>query len=584
MQQLTLNPQLISPDLEIEGTKLKQLDSQLEKRIHAGAKKIIVFVNQYVGGVIREDEEKEAVLGSELKTVSEQLGLEQKHGMRVLTIHGEISKEERRDIQESINRGGEGAIVFVGGQTADVGIDFSGADGVIFYNRPWSNYDKSQQAGRVFRPGLKHDIFIDTITTGRFEKGMAEYVDSKEVVIEKMLKGIPLSELEKDLVRDDEVAIADDLDVADMSLGEVRYLDEYQSAPQKLNRYLAAAKRIGSEERFREVFVESELGEQYAKYYGLCSDKGYQPNNNRLVSNLILDSINKAGKRPHQVAVLDLASGPKMLRRYSTDALAAQVVSEDILHGHFKPEEIGKSAFVGSFKNSKWPSNSFNYVTLLEAFHQTGYVPSKGNFERVEVLAEINRVLEIGGKAYLNILYTLSLKDRSLFEKAIGELGFRVVKPESGKYVSGQNFETELIVLEKEKSLPIVVDNTENNSIILPDLKTIISNLRTKELLNGLKLEVSKKHLGDTNVIIDTVTKPSGEKTKLRLTNSDRRLKMVRQRLQSEAEKLTIGNMRIELIPQEELKESHFKRCVLGKKFVLYHKLPGDLGFFVFRQ
>ncbi|MBW6432033.1 class I SAM-dependent methyltransferase, partial [Patescibacteria group bacterium] len=454
----------------------------------------------------------------------------------------------------------------------------------IFYNRPWSNYDKSQQAGRVYRPGLKHDIFIDTLTTGPFERGMAEYVDSKERVIEKMLKGIPLSELERDLIKTDEVRVSDDIELSDISLGEIRHLDEYQSAPQKLNRYLAAAKRIGSEERFREVFVESELGEQYARYYALCSDKGYQPNNNRLVANLIQEELKAEGKKPAQVAVLDLASGPRMLRRYSPEGLKTQVVSEDILRGHFSEEDIGKNAFVGSFKETKWPSHTFEFVTLLEAFHQTGYIPSRGNFERVGVLSEINRVLEIGGKAYINILYSLGLKDKDLFEKAVGELGYKVIDGQTGQYSSGQNFETTLIVLEKINDLPAINLGDQERPKPRPDIQSLVEVLKEKGLIEGLKLEVSKKHLGDTNIIMDTVELPSGAKMQLTLTESDQRIKAIREKLQSDAEKLVIGNLRISSIPKEDLEKSHFKRCLLGGKYALYHKMPGDAGYFIYRQ
>lgn len=585
MQQLTLNPQLIDPEFSGKGSKAAQLEKRLEKRFDEGAKKIVVFVNQYVSGVIRDGESNGSeFMSRDVKTIIDQLKLKDSFGAEILTIHGDVSGQERKDAQEKINFGNEKTIVLVGGQTADVGIDFSGASGVIFYNRPWSNYDKSQQAGRVYRPGLKHDIFIDTLTTGPFERGMAEYVDSKERVIEKMLKGIPLSELERDLIKTDEVRVSDDVDLSDISLGEIRHLDEYQSAPQRLNPYLAAAKRIGSEEKFREVFEGTEHGEEYARLYALCSDKGYQPNNNRLVANLIQEEIKETGKKPAQVAVLDLASGPRMLRRYSPEGLKTQVVSEDILRGHFLEEDIGKNAFVGSFKETKWPAHTFEFVTLLEAFHQTGYVPGKGNFERVEVLGEINRVLELGGKAYINILYSMGLKDKEGFARAISELGFKVVESQTGQYSSGKNFETTLIVLEKTKDLPAINLGVQEKPKARPDTATLIKTLKEKGLTEGLKLEVSKKYLGDTNVIMDTVEMPGGRKMKLNLTENDQRIKAIREKLQSDAEKLTIGHHRIESIPKDELERSHFKRCILGGKYVLYHKMPGDSGFFIYRQ
>ena len=134
-----LNPELLQVAPETPGAKAESLNVELQRAFQQHDS-IVVYVNGYVEDVIRGDH-----------AVVPKLSLPE--DVEIHVIDGSTPKAERQTIQQQIQRGGGKSVLFVSGQTADVGVDFSQADHVIFYNEPWTEYDKRQQLGRVYREG-----------------------------------------------------------------------------------------------------------------------------------------------------------------------------------------------------------------------------------------------------------------------------------------------------------------------------------------------------------------------------------------------------------------------------------------------
>lgn len=325
-RQFVMNPSSLEITPGIQGSKIGDVGNKL-KEVFKSKKKVVFFVNGYVEGMIRGEH-----------TIIEQLGLPRDVQVRV--IEGKISKEEREQIQEEFKSSDEKILLAVSGQTADVGVDFSSAEYMEFYNDPWTLYDKKQQIARGYRPGLKNDLTVGTsVVEGTIEEGIAEYIQLKYDAIQKVLKGVPITEIEKDILRTAEKQKVPDIE------GSLEVAKEWLNSPQnRLHRFFAMTKEIGEKE-FHKFLLEH--GEEYAESYLDMGSLGYQANTGRIVGSII-NNIAKAQKQdPHKLRILDIASGPEMLKKHAPDAYKESVFSMDINPRHF--ENRGENRIVGSF-------------------------------------------------------------------------------------------------------------------------------------------------------------------------------------------------------------------------------------------
>ena len=71
----------------------------------------------------------------------------------------------------------------------------------FFYNDPWTKYEFKQQLGRAYRPGRNGDLECRTFRgKGTFEEGIFLHTEAKYRAIEKLLRDIPRSKLEQDIL------------------------------------------------------------------------------------------------------------------------------------------------------------------------------------------------------------------------------------------------------------------------------------------------------------------------------------------------------------------------------------------------
>lgn len=545
LRQLLMNPQLLDATPGLEGSKVTIAAAKLA-RIFAEKDKAVMFANGFIKGVIEGD-----------NTIIPGLSLPPDVEVRVIT--GNVSKTERTQIQHDLAEVGRRMLLLVSGQTADVGVDFSAAQAVVNYNEPWSEYEKDQQVSRVFRPGLEDDLESTTlIARGTFEEGMHYYIKAKHDAVEKVLRGIPISEIEQDMLRKAETQADPDLDV-NPTLAE-----HYFSKWDKMMNIFAQVKELG-EPRFKEFL--SEYGAEYASGYADLGTRSYQSNATRLSGTVIDSLVQEKRQTPDGVRILDVASGPEMLKHHIPNEYADNVVSLDLNQLHFS--EPGSSRVQGSMLSLPIADKSVDYANLSLGLHYTSYLPSRGNFERIEALKELNRVLIPGGTAIVNFIYSLDLKDKEAFDKTLTKFGFRIIEDYSGEVKSGHNFATRLYTLEKVEDCPTEV--SELVHAIGPSGK------------NSLKFKKASQSLRDTRRMVTEFVIDGGRTLATVFSDEDRVALAEEQQMVGELEALKDQYGGVSLIPKEEIMQRGFSRIFNGKRYVLFKKLTTAGGAVVVR-
>ena len=535
-----LNPEMLDSTPGIESSKADYVAEELRKDFQEH-KKIVMFVNGYIEGVLRGD-----------TTIIPQLGLPDDVEVRI--IDGSLDQDKRQPLIDEIKASSGKVLLLVSGQTADVGVDFSFADGVYFYNEPWTQYDKNQQESRVFREGVQHDIVSKTfVVDGTIEEGINLYIQAKERAIEKLLEGIPLSELEKELVQRDERQTESNLEV------NPELAAYYFSTWEKMKKIFAHVREIGEEE-FRKFL--DRYGYDYATGYKEMGRRSYQSNASRVSAAFIERMVDASETSAQGISILDIASGPEMLRRHISDCLASNVFSLDINPHHFT-ESSDDMHRVGSFLSMPFDDESFDFANFALAFHYTDFIPRKGKLDRLQSLMEANRVLRKGGRLVLNNLNSLDIKNMEQFEAIVGLLGFTVVEEYTGIVQSGNNFRSHVITLEKCEYFPA-------------ELEVIIEAIG-KENYNGLRFAKNSSVLKDTRRII-TSFEFRGTTVELGLNSVDRELLLEEKQAMNEGAELKSNYGGIGGIPSEEVIKNGFIRILIGEKYILFKKLKKGSG------
>ncbi len=546
LRTFLLNPALLNIVPAVESTKFKDFEEKVNN-FFTTRNKLVVYVNTYIEGIIRGE-----------NNIIENLSLPP--DVKVRVIEGNVSQEEREAFQEEFHNYDGKILLVISGPASDVGIDLSPAQGLYEFNEPWTMSDKRQQLGRSYRPGLANPLeYLTFITKGTIEEGIHEYILEKDRVIQKLIKGIPISELERQFISEAEKLEKIDLDV------NPELAEYYFSTWSRLMRIFASMKEIG-EEKFAE-FVEKR-GEEYAESYAELGTRSYQSNTNRVAATLISTLAQEAGQNPDDLSILDVASGPEMLRQHAPEELQEDVVSIDRNPYHFRGSTSGKAA-VGSFTKVPLQTGSFDYVNLALGLHYTRLAPSKDIYERLEVLTELNRVLKEGGKAVISFMYSLDLKDEEQFEEIAAAFGFEIVQDFSGDVAGGENYKGKVVVLEKKHE---VVDSIED-----------IVDILLEDRLDGIKFKKSTTRLKDSRRTVDHV-ELNDRRIDIRFNLQDLEAYREEQKLIDEAEEMKVraGGV-VEDIPPDEIIEKGFSRFDNSKRYVLYKKLTKAPGSVVVR-
>lgn len=540
LRQFIVNPELLDITPETPGSKITNVGRYLQEAFKT-KDKVVMFVNGYIENVLRGE-----------KNIISKLGLPRDIEIRV--IMGGVSREERENIQRELRESGKRILLLVSGQTADVGVDFSAADTADFYNEPWTKYDKKQQLGRVDREGLEHTLQSTTfIARNTIEEGIHRYIEIKYNAIEKLLRGIPITDLEKELLEKGE-----DQDEVNLEVNP-ELAEYYVSSWNRLMKFWGYVKNLG-EVRFKEFLTL--YGEDYAQCYLDLGSRSYQANASRVSATLVDKLITNNGLPADNLKILDIASGPEMLKRHIADQYQDKVISLDINAHHFKP---GSKAVVGSFLALPFQSGSIDIANLNLALHYTKFIPSRGEFERLDVLREINRVLKMSGTAVINLMYSLDLRDLDKFKKVAQAAGLTFQEDYSGEVTVGNRYRSRVITLVK----------TADIGLSTGDLAEEIG----KENFDGLKFVENNRSLSNPRRTIRQF-EIDGKEVPVIFNPTDYQILLEEEELYSQGERLKIKYAGVENIPVDEVITNGFTRVRLleGKKYVLFKRLTLGSG------
>lgn len=546
LRKFLLNPELLGVTPLVEGCKIRAFAEHL-RRIFEKKHKVAVFVNGYIEGVIR---------GS--SAIIEKLDLPEDVIVRV--IEGNTPQKERVAIQAEFNRPDKRKILlFVSGQTADVGVDFSGAEVLDFYNEPWSMYYKRQQLGRGYREGLAHPLESNTfIVRETIEEGIYRYIRLKEKAIKKLLHGVPLTELEEAIVEQDEKQQASNLEV------NPELAEYYFSSLQRLSQFFAATHQIG-DERMKDLAAQ--FGDEYAQSYVDLGARSYQANANRVSGTFVHAFVKEKKQDPERIVLADSASGPEMLKRHILERYQDCVVSVDRILQHFRAP--GTRRVGGSILSLPFKSGTFDYVNFSLALDNLRFYPSHEEYERLAVFQEIHRILKKGGRAIVHLPYSLDFKNDTSFRKIMSMMRFMYVEEYSGVVIEPPYYRSVTVTLEK-------TGNWRG------DAKNLASKL-TKEERDGLKFAKSNERLRDARRII-TGIELGGQRFSLFLNEHDKAVLEEEEWIIRDAEILRgrFGGS-IEEVPRDELVRQGFARLFNGKRYVLFKEIGEKDGFVVIR-
>lgn len=553
LRQFLLNPDLLSVTPGVESSKVKALSVDLRKKLDT-KDRVVVFFSDYIEGVLRGD-----------NSVVSQLDLPEAVEVRV--IHGETSQRERDAIAEEFRTTDKKIVLCVSGGTVEVGNDFSRGQAIGHYNSPWTRYQKNQRTGRVYREGVEDEITSTTfVAEETIEVGIEEYTLAKFKAIEKLLKGIPITEIEQGLLEKSEDEDESGLEV------NPELAEYYFSAWDRMRKIFGYVKEIG-EADFKKFLAD--FGQDYAQCYVDLGSRSYQANADRVAGTLIDLMAKEKGQKAEEVRILDVASGPEMLRRHIADDYASRVVSVDINPLHFtqNPEAAAGDRAIGSFLKLPFAPGTFDYVNMSLAWHYANFVPSRDQIERLDVLRELHRVLDVGGRAVINSIYSLNIRDEDKLKEVVETVGFRIVPEYTGEATGGRNYLSTVYTLEKVHDLGWTT----------PEVMQLIG----KENHDGLKFRRNDAHLRDTRRILSQFDFGSIEQGSRSIpvvfNEDDQKVLEEEQAVLSQGEGLKTEYGTIADIPRGVVVDSNFIRVKLGKRYALFRRLQTAGGVVVIK-
>lgn len=237
---------------------------------------------------------------------------------------------------------------------------------------------------------------------------------------------------------------------------------------------------------------------------------------------------------------------------------------------------------VSSFLNLPIKDSSIDYCNMALALHYTKFEITKGNYERLQALAEMNRVLKKGGRAVVSMIYSQGLKDEA-FEDLVGKIGFKIVKEYSGNASSGESYKSTIVTLEKVddiekyKSDAMRFDSADNAKYIRP-----LAQALGKDVLKGLKFDEKRDKVKDSRQIIKDFYL-GDKKIDILFNENDAEILAEEDAIKAKALEFKIKYGNMENIPAEEIVNNGFARIIPGRNCILFKSLSKGEGAVVLR-
>ncbi len=565
LRQFLLNPQIFDPTPDLEPGKIATTSEQLADAFQRHDK-VLMFVNDFVNGVIVGDQ-----------TILDQMELPE--GVRTGIIHGDVTKKKRRELLEQFQSTDGKMLLVVSGQTVSVGVDLMAAGEVVMYNQPWTLPEEIQQIGRAQRPSRKGTLdVVRLITPDTIEDGINRYIIAKYQAVEKLMYGMPLTEIERNIVAAEEKP---DCETAMVVNGQLA--DTYYSSMDRMNRMFGQVKGIGQAGLLGENGFLAQHGEEYAASYLDLTSRSYQANVSRATATIVKRIVQEAAPEDKPV-IVDIGAGPEMLRRHIADELQDSVISLDI-----NPRQLQGGAgkrVAATMANLPLRSGSVDVANMALTYHYSGWSERKQDFERLGVLSELNRVLKPGGTALITMPYSLDFKNEGAFFGVLRQLGFSVAEEHTGLALAGESFRAQTIALRKEAECQHSV------KALLKQLRSATRTLSQDEtdeepasggVVEALRIVKVEGGLRDSRKIISNFS--LGDRLlPVAFNAEDRKTLEEERRAVAEMESLQQEHGGIGDIPAEQIAAGGFARLFVNKRYILFRKLTLGNGAVVVRD
>ena len=493
LQQLVLDPKYVDLAPYMDSSKYQNVQSYLDDEL-TRTDKVIIFVNQFRDGLTSDFKDLDGdCLFKKLQRHYE------KQGIKVLKRDGNDFVEgiDRQQILKECKESNQKVIFLATGKTTSEGMqDLVCFDSMVLYNLPWTEALKFQQIARLHREGQQNSVKVRSfIAENTIEEGIRILLAEKQRIIDMILEGNIVDEEEWDVLE-----------------RQSRYdrhanIEGYVHTTQQKLAFMFNC-MFGKGSALNRKYLEKRLypedpnrtdtyGDLYAKLYKINLVNSYYANNGRtnaeIMRKLIVESGN-AGK----MEIADLGSANRVLQHYMGRSENYVIKNVDINSSHF--DEVQENDVVADFRSLPFEDGSKDLINMSLALHYTSLAITEKNYERVDVLNEINRVLKVGGCAIVSFPYG-SIKPEQFenLKEEIRNFGFDVIAKYTGVIESsdgekGQKFRSYTLSLKKVGSPKDIkeIDLTKLRMSKVKESDNVERNLsggyHTSFNLNGINL------------------------------------------------------------------------------------------------
>ncbi len=222
------------------------------------------------------------------------------------------------------------------------------------------------------------------------------------------------------------------------------YTSEMQKM-RKLNQYFQNLLNTTPEafDKYMQLF-----GEEYAKIYEWKWVKNYQSNANRLTGTLIAQILQESWIPPKYTKILDIASGPRMLRKHIVDTYQECITSLDGNPHHFP--WWWDDIIVATLPSIPVEDQTYDVLHFSLALQDLAWNMRHAMFDRAKFFLEAHRVLKQHGTMVIQLPYRYTFKNTEQLQIVLDLLWFTIDQEKTGMAIWWNKYSSYILILHKK--------------------------------------------------------------------------------------------------------------------------------------